>query len=260
MELFEIKKHEAEIHKKVNQICFERQEHNMLYLPMEYVDQHCRMIVENKKEELVEVFTSGKFKNTTGKLSSSEILNMKFQLVSLMAICTTRLVSEHLVDNNISHAIVDATIQCLEKSNDLKNVAEIGLCGILILMDEVQKYKSGGVPALVRRAENYIFSHLHDNLSLNMVASELAVNPEHLTTIFRQHTGMSVKQYILSLKMEQARNLLIFSDYSIQEIANYLEFSDSSHFGRIFKKRMGMTPQQYRNRNVSRCKISVSDQ
>lgn len=58
---------------------------------------------------------------------------------------------------------------------------------------------------------------------------------------------MSLYQYILSEKMALVENLLIYSDYSLIEISSYLGFSSQSHLGKLFKKAVGMTPQQYRN-------------
>jgi AraC-like DNA-binding protein len=53
-------------------------------------------------------------------------------------------------------------------------------------------------------------------------------------------------------KVKLARNLLIYSEYSIENIGLYLGFSSQSHFGRVFKKYTGVTPNIYRKRNAKK--------
>lgn len=60
--------------------------------------------------------------------------------------------------------------------------------------------------------------------------------------------GISFSQYILNLKIDKAKNLLRFSEYSIGEITYYLGFSNESHFIQTFQKRVGETPNRYRRR------------
>jgi AraC-like DNA-binding protein len=58
--------------------------------------------------------------------------------------------------------------------------------------------------------------------------------------------GISLSKYIQDLKIEKAKNLLQYSDYSIVDIANYLSFSSQSHFIQVFQKKTGFTPHRYR--------------
>lgn len=74
------------------------------------------------------------------------------------------------------------------------------------------------------------------------MADAIGVNSSYLSQIFRKYTGKSIKQSILEEKIERSKNLLVFSNYSIHEIAVYLGFSGSSHFGNHFLKQAGMTP------------------
>lgn len=59
--------------------------------------------------------------------------------------------------------------------------------------------------------------------------------------------GISLSRYILREKIERAKNLLTYSEYSYIEIATYLGFSSQSHLGAQFKKITGFTLLQYRN-------------
>ena len=60
--------------------------------------------------------------------------------------------------------------------------------------------------------------------------------------------GIPISEYILNLKIEKAKNLLQYSDYSIVDISNYLAFSSQSHFIQVFQKKTGTTPHKYRTK------------
>jgi transcriptional regulator GlxA family with amidase domain len=60
--------------------------------------------------------------------------------------------------------------------------------------------------------------------------------------------GMGIQQYAMIKRVETAADMLRFSDESILAVSNYLCFSSQSHFGKIFKDQMGVTPQKYRDK------------
>ena len=69
-----------------------------------------------------------------------------------------------------------------------------------------------------------------------------------LTSLFHREEGISLYQYIFAQKIDLAKNLLIYSDYSYIDIANYLGFTSQSHLSARFKAATGMTLREYRNR------------
>ena len=64
---------------------------------------------------------------------------------------------------------------------------------------------------------------------------------------FKQFTGFTPLQYILSLKLLNAQILLESTDYTIKEISNIVGYENQLYFSRLFKKQKGMSPQEYRN-------------
>lgn len=75
------------------------------------------------------------------------------------------------------------------------------------------------------------------------------MSSSYLSRLFKKETGDSVSAYIRKQKIEKARNLLRYSDYSVIEIANRLSFSSQSHFIQQFREIVGMTPKKYRDIN-----------
>lgn len=92
----------------------------------------------------------------------------------------------------------------------------------------------------------YITSHIFQKIRISDIASSINVNPVYLERIFKKVNGISISDYIILEKIERAKNLLIYSDRTITEISDYLGFSSQSHFGKTFKKCLGVTPKQFR--------------
>ena len=79
-----------------------------------------------------------------------------------------------------------------------------------------------------------------------MVADHLHVNTSYLSTLFRQVTGMTFKEHLNRIRIEEAARLLSNTDYSVMEIAIACGYKDQSYFTKVFKKLTGLTPKQYR--------------
>ena len=95
---------------------------------------------------------------------------------------------------------------------------------------------------------DYIYEHLHEPIRVSSLAEFAGLNPSYLSTLFKKETGVSISAYVLSKRMEAAKNMLKFSPHSYAEIAAMLAFSSQSHFTRVFKVQTGYTPKAYRNR------------
>lgn len=99
---------------------------------------------------------------------------------------------------------------------------------------------------LVERCENMIFARLHEKITVKELAGVLSVNPDYLSRLFREQRGITIVEYIQREKVRLARNLLVYSEYSLDQIAYYLGFSSQSHFGKVFKRITHMSPGNYR--------------
>ena len=100
-----------------------------------------------------------------------------------------------------------------------------------------------------KRALDYIYDHLHENIHIQDVADYVGLNITYLSKLFLEETGKNMAAYIRQQKINEAKNLLSYTDSNCAEIAQYLAFASGSHFAQVFKTQTGMTPLQYRNRN-----------
>ena len=99
----------------------------------------------------------------------------------------------------------------------------------------------------INACKEYIYSHIKERITIEDLADEFGVSASYLSRLFKQETGVSVSGYIREQKIEVAKNLLRFSDYSMIDIANRLSFSSQSHFIQQFRESVGMTPKKYRD-------------
>lgn len=94
--------------------------------------------------------------------------------------------------------------------------------------------------------KRYIDQNNNFDLSLDDIAAHFFLNKVYLTRVFRAAYGVTPKQYILSRRIEAAKNMLSNSGTSMQEIAALLHFASTQHFSAAFHRAVGMTPGEYR--------------
>jgi len=87
------------------------------------------------------------------------------------------------------------------------------------------------------------------NRNVKYYADELCVSPKYLSSICRQHSGQTANRLIATAVVARIKQLLLYSDLSIKEIANELNFDNISFFGKYVKKHLGLSPNHYRRAN-----------
>jgi len=94
---------------------------------------------------------------------------------------------------------------------------------------------------------DYISWHLSANIKVSQVADYFGYNEKYLTTFFKQRAGISLKQYILQVKMERAKADLSETSDPVSQIAFRLGFTDAHNFSNAFHKITGLSPTEYRD-------------
>jgi AraC family transcriptional regulator len=106
---------------------------------------------------------------------------------------------------------------------------------------------TGGLPkSKLMQAIAYINEHIGEELSLQTIASELKMSPCYFAKLFKISTGISVHQYVLQSRIRRAKELLAHSELKIVDIALKVGFQCQTHFGKVFRKQIGVTPKGYR--------------
>lgn len=100
--------------------------------------------------------------------------------------------------------------------------------------------------SIVEAAQNYVSSHLFEELSRDRIAHEIHVSESYLSHLFPKIMGISLTDYIIQERMSLAKSLLKGSTLPVQIIAIKVGYNNISYFIRTFKKTYGLTPNDYR--------------
>jgi AraC family transcriptional regulator len=106
--------------------------------------------------------------------------------------------------------------------------------------------REGLTPAQLRRVTEYMNAHLTRNASLSELAGVAGLSANHFLTCFKLATGVAPHRYLISKRIELARELLRNPGLSIGEIAAAVGFANQSHFTAHFRRILGLTPAQFR--------------
>lgn len=184
-----------------------------------------------------------------GVLSPNPIQNIRYHFVISVAMITRYCVHAGM-EQEKAYSLSDFYIlkmdkcQTLDEISELHDVMCIDICKQMHILRKSQILSKPIVLCI-----DYIYSHIHNRITVKELANYLGLSESYLSKLFHKEMGLSISQYILNLKIEKAKNLLQYSEYNVVDIANYLSFSSQSHFIQVFQKFTGMTPHKYRTKN-----------
>lgn len=182
-----------------------------------------------------------------GKLSKKDSLRgSKNLLISAIAIATRAAIEGGLYPE-IAYNLSDSYIQYIEELTRIPSVDKLMEEFLLDFTSRVKQANRSKYTKVVLLCQEYIFNHLYEELSLELLAGQLNINPSYLSNKFKAETGETLISFIQRQKIEEAKHLIVYSDLSISEIYAVLNFYDQSYFIKVFKKMTGLTPMHYKN-------------
>lgn len=120
----------------------------------------------------------------------------------------------------------------------------IGVCGVMYPIstpkEQLERFQRL-VPAV-----RFLEEHFRDHIQLSELAEHCDLSSTHIHRLFQRLLRMSPAEYLLALRLQEARRLLATTDEPLSEIALGTGFFDQSHFTKRFRKMTGMTPTQFR--------------
>ncbi len=236
-----------EISKSLTFTEFYMREHALEHSPIEAEMQFYNYIkagdMEGVKRTLTPLGGEG-----FGILSKDKLQNLKYHLVISIAFIT-RFCVEGGMERETAYNLSDLYIQ---KTDTAKSIKEIDILHLKMIEDFTKRMstikRTNPYSKPVVQCMEYIYNHLNSKITLSNIAHEIGLSDAYLSRLFHQETGKTITEYILSKRIEAACNMLIYSEYSASDIAEFLAFSSHSHFIDTFRKRTGFTPKEYRNK------------
>lgn len=148
---------------------------------------------------------------------------------SAITVCFERLISHEILCNDALNA---------------KNLTDL-----LTLLTDLygrERKKAGNAPIHAVMIREYVRRHYRENLSLDALAAEFHLSKFHICRIFKNAFCMTFLQYQFELRLLSASELIKSTDMTISDISNYLGFESPQAMIRLFKKKYGCTPGDYR--------------
>lgn len=153
------------------------------------------------------------------------------------------------VDVNEAFSMSDAYIQRCETFNSPDKIMNLSYHMMLEFTSRVERIRAGRhTSRLATQVAGYVHRHLSEPISTEAIAKELYMSRTHLSARFRKETGETLTGFIAKEKTEEAKRLLRYTNKSMTAISNYLGFSSPGHFSNAFKKHVGITPSDYREK------------
>lgn len=179
--------------------------------------------------------------------------NMSRQLKNTFIISTTlasRAAIRGGMDVDDALRLSDSYIQKCEHLTSFEQLTNLQYHMIMQYTQAVEELRyNRNQSELVRNVASYIRHHLSDAIKTEDIADSLYMSRSHLSTRFKNETGMNLTEYIHYIKISEAKHLLTHTGKNLLIISNYLGYSSQSHFTRTFKKMTGMSPIEYREKS-----------
>lgn len=97
---------------------------------------------------------------------------------------------------------------------------------------------------------NYIHQHYSEDITRNMLADLVYLNPDYMARLFKNQTHTSIVNYITEYRIQKAKELLNNPDIPIGMVASKVGYGNYSYFSKLFKDITGCTPNEYRKKNI----------
>jgi len=197
------------------------------------------------------------------KSEFSDPLEMNFfgfknvQLSGLKPNCLTEnnedcIFSTNLYSDTLGKYINDLIIETEKQQTFYNDIAKAMLEIILLFILRILSYGHENYIKLndsYIQAKKFIDDNYTKNISLDDVCKTLYISKYYLSHLFKEINGMPVIKYIIKKRMEKAKNILITTDKTVNEISVLVGYIDTAYFIRVFKNSEKMTPSQYRKSN-----------
>ena len=151
-------------------------------------------------------------------------------------------------DSAVRSCFSDAETKWLLKRPESESELRSLLYRIVSLLIKNEVYYAGGENRLkIAEAVKYLHAHyLENDFRVSVLAKIARMSPRYFEMLFFDEFKCTPKEYILTLKMQLARELLKSERYSVTDVSEQLGYSDIYHFSKIFKLKTGYTPSEYK--------------
>jgi AraC-like DNA-binding protein len=149
-------------------------------------------------------------------------------------------------DDALRGAYFSTRILSARKHEAMVKLLAIFAQHIALLSNQIVVQHQNAEPPVITRAKQYIQEHQAEDMSLSQVAKAVNISTFYFCKMFKKVTGINFTDYVSRVRIEKAKNLLLNPNLRVSEIAYEVGFQSLTHFNRVFKKVLGLSPTEYR--------------
>lgn len=138
------------------------------------------------------------------------------------------------------------SVEKFRTMEQLKNWIINVLCSMNELMLTRGEVGKGDV---VEEVKKYLNKNYYKDTSLTYISENFHINLCYFSQLFKKKTGMTYQTYLMNLRIDRGKKLLMETDMKVYEIAEMVGYVDNNHFSRVFERIVGCKPSEYRSRN-----------
>lgn len=226
--------------------------HTHVHTPHERLfEQQVLKIVRNGEVENLEKGLFIKDEEAQALYSKSSYLrSLKNHIITLVAL-VSRTAIEGGLHSEIALENCDRFILLLEEASSVDDLYKLSTEMLSFYTHKVRDAKTKKYSYYINEAIHYIYSNLYTEFQQQDVANYVSVTPNYLSSLFKKETNNTLSHFIQKTRIDEAKLLLTTTNSPVLDIGVYLTFTDQSYFTKIFKKHVGLTPLQYRQKKTS---------
>ncbi len=157
-------------------------------------------------------------------------------------------VEQHITYYNLQLSEIWGS-QMIKNAQKLQSVDEIGTAlkdCITQIIASLEKSRTSFSYKLVDQIKRYIEDHYKDDISLYSASEIVHLSPSYISKIFKKSTGYNFVEYLTSVRINKAKELLANTSIKVYEVAEVVGYKSTKHFSMVFKGQVGVTPLNYK--------------
>lgn len=148
--------------------------------------------------------------------------------------------------DHLTKEALATTNKNFEECESLTSLTECLQNDLLEIIDKIIKEKHTDEKIVIHNAKNYIRNHFARPIKLEDAAQQVHLDPTHFKTLFNNETGFTFTEFLITVRMGMAADMLLNSSYALSNISELVGYVNHKDFSRLFKEYYGISPSQYR--------------
>ncbi len=186
---------------------------------------------------------------TVGFLQTGQVMRRKPTTASFKrAVDEARKPGSEIGDEQTKQAYFKTPVVSERRLRGVEELLSIFAEHLAIKSNQIVTHTANAEPRAVVEAKQFIREHAAEELSLTRVSSAVNTSPFHFCKLFRKFTAVGFVKFVARTRIENAKNFLLNPNLRITEVGYAVGFQSITHFNRMFKKIVGQSPTDYRNK------------